>query len=368
MKTKQKKNNKQKSISNRMDIFKAFLTLVGQRREDVADRLGVTRMTVCNWLHHDDMRLSQLTELFSLFGYRLIVHLKWTTRGRQSPRPKRSLSSRFSDKRLLRFLCVALDRNNISIKDLAKTLDLDVSVVNRMFYKDDITLSRIEQIAKAYGFGIIMRAVPFADDFGEDNAFAIVIPQPYSSNILHRTLPRQTGNFGLTHGRLDFFRDFMTIRGWTSTQLANVLGVSKSAVVTWFAQDDFSIANIFRACSAAGYSLSLALTDRKTGQTVHIGPIPAIPENPGLHTLKQAFAGFGITARKLADCLSQHPATIRRTLRMDTFRLSQLVRAADRYGLSINFRIEPTEPPITRDESADFIFTWSITPRPMIYP
>ena len=365
MKTKRKK---QKSISNRLDIFKAFLSLVGLRREDVADRLGVTRMTVCNWLHHDDMRLSQLTELLSLYGYRLIVRLKRTTRGRKSTPPKRNLSYRFHDKWLLRFLCVALDRNNISTKDLSKTLNLDISVINKMFYKNDITLSRLEEIAKAYGFRIIMNVVPFDEDLDGDNAFAIVLPQPYGSNIIHNALPRQTGSVGRRHGRLDFLRDFMTICGWNNDQLANVLGVSKSAVVTWFAQEDFYIANIFHACSAAGYSLSLSLTCRETGQTIHVGPKSELTESSDLRTLKQAFAGFGITARDLAECLFQHHTTIRRSLRMDTFRLSQLVRAADRYGLKVNIKIEPKEPPITRDESADSIFTWSIKPRPMIYP
>lgn len=353
-KNKKKKFAKDTSPAKRLDILRTFLALVGIGQEKLADILNITRMTVCNWLLNDDLKISYLHAIFNKFGYALFVRLTRNPNQNDPVVPYDGRLAKYRDKGRLPYLCNLMDREGITIKDLANELNLDKSVVRRMFIKNDISLSRLISIAEAYGSKVVFDVIPFKELYRKDAFIAFSIKNLNAHNYFTEKAFRHVH----TGPQLSFLRDLMTICGWNADDMATMFGISKNTVFKWFSKDDIYLRHIFHACTAAGYKCSLSLSNLDCDQEIITG---------NQIDTKSLFRELGVSVADAAKIIKISEATVSRTIRNNRVKLSHIVQIAAHYGLKLHIRVTANGDDHSIYGPTDSAFVWRIMPKTKFY-
>ena len=148
----------------RLAFFNDFLGATHTTQVQVAELRGITKMTVYKWFVTDDCNLKTVAAIISELGYRFEIRL---TR-MESPALKEVelsdkdvslIGGRLVTKRLF-FLSMALKEAGIGKKELAAMMGIYESTVHQWFKNDDITFSRLYQVAEVLGMNVYYNIEP----------------------------------------------------------------------------------------------------------------------------------------------------------------------------------------------------------------
>lgn len=138
---------------NNLDFLVQFMAETAMTTADIADRMGLARQTVYHWLVKDDIKVSSVYHLFNTCGYRVKFNL-------ESPKNTRGNADVIfnienpDESENLGFLSIAMRKNRISKKALSEITGFGETSVHYWFRNDDCNLSRIYEIADAYGLNL----------------------------------------------------------------------------------------------------------------------------------------------------------------------------------------------------------------------
>lgn len=149
-----------------LDIFEA-LGVTPQDYGKLTDNPASTGQSLRQQLHHDDMKVSKAKAIVSAFGYRLEIELSDPEVEPQAlpyvlvlPKSLQEKRSALLDRKTakysnLNFVWRFMLQHKISKRGLAIKLGLSSGAVFTWFNSDDIMISHVYAIAKAYGVDVV---------------------------------------------------------------------------------------------------------------------------------------------------------------------------------------------------------------------
>lgn len=148
------------SDDKRLDFLRFFMDSNGLTYDDVGDMIGMTKSGVCTMFSNevDDARLSMVFALARKCGYKLDIIV--TKADDKNNRPMKVNVDNYIHLAKgyvpddLAFLSLALAKYKITKTELAKRLDIHVKSVNKFFHNQDMSVSRLLQIASVCNFDI----------------------------------------------------------------------------------------------------------------------------------------------------------------------------------------------------------------------
>lgn len=152
--------------------------------DDVAAKLGLTKPTIYSCIREDDMSLSRAEDICELLGFDLHFSFvipndnsEYVIDGKHIVPDKKG---KFRLRRLA-FLSSFLKARGVTQYTLGEKLGLAGSTVAAWFQRDDIKISRLFQIADAYGYSV---RVDIENHVDEDEE--AVEGRTYQVNIIQR--------------------------------------------------------------------------------------------------------------------------------------------------------------------------------------
>lgn len=170
----------------RLDFLRLFLKSNNITQTMLASSVGRTRMSVCNWLHNDDVRLSLLRQFFQAFGYEFEIHLTKTPYVASDPVVFMNAMARDYERQRLPFLCEAMAKYDISKTEMANKLGLNLTTIRHMFLVNDMNLSRVFDFAYAFHLSIVFCLRPQQAEEDIEDCSPIIMDHPlsaYSANL-----------------------------------------------------------------------------------------------------------------------------------------------------------------------------------------
>ena len=136
------------------------MLLVGTDDASLAKEMNISRTSLVRWLKKDDIKVSLLEKIVNHFGYNLTITLSRSPYEGDAPIESLDRLAFKYDKGGLPFLCVAMARYGITARELAEKLGLDKTTVQHMFAANEIYLSRVFEIAKAFDLSLLIEIRP----------------------------------------------------------------------------------------------------------------------------------------------------------------------------------------------------------------
>lgn len=148
----------------RLAFFNDLLAATHTTQVQVAEMRGITKMTVYKWFVTDDCNLKTVASVINELGYRFEICMTRLASAAArdvevSDKDVSLIGGRLVTKRLF-FLSTALREAGVGKKELATMMGLYESTVHQWFKNDDITFSRIYQIAEALDMDIYFNMEP----------------------------------------------------------------------------------------------------------------------------------------------------------------------------------------------------------------
>ena len=144
----------------RLDFLRALLRASGVTLNELADHFNVSRVTVGNWFKVDDIRLSLAEEICEYCGYSLNLSLCRSPYEQDAPVHHLGRRAMQFERRHLPFLCVAMAREHVTSQEIANRLGLYYTTVHRWFDKNDMFLSRVEEVADVLDLSVRIDVTP----------------------------------------------------------------------------------------------------------------------------------------------------------------------------------------------------------------
>ncbi len=139
----------------RLQFMHDLLLVLNISKHEMARRLGMSPQNFFTYLKRDDMRLSFAQEIADNLGFELSVRLEREEGDTQEVIKRIEPLVRCDEKLRLGFLKITLGIYNITKIELAEKLGLNPGGVFRWFRVDDIAISYLYDIAKAYNLQVI---------------------------------------------------------------------------------------------------------------------------------------------------------------------------------------------------------------------
>ena len=148
----------------RLAFFNDFLAATHTTQVQVAEMRGITKMTVYKWFVTDDCNLKTVAAVISGLGFRFEIRMTRTGRPAVgevvlSDGDVSLIGGRLVTKRLF-FLSTALKEAGVGKKELAEMMGIYESTVHQWFKNDDITFSRLYQVAETLGMSVYFNMEP----------------------------------------------------------------------------------------------------------------------------------------------------------------------------------------------------------------
>lgn len=137
-----------------------FMEASGIGVMQVASLMGLTRQSVYHWFVRDDMKISQVYDLFRKCGYSIRFSLERDERQEGLDVVVDMRLADMPDDRRLSFLRSAMNRYGISRDALAEALSVGKSTVAHWFAVDECFISYIYKIAACAGLRLAISINP----------------------------------------------------------------------------------------------------------------------------------------------------------------------------------------------------------------
>lgn len=135
-----------------------FMDEMGAGTTEVAEKLGLSRVSIYYWLRQDDAKISAICKVFEAYGYNIAFSLE-KDRPTGEAQVSMNIKRPVGDKRLS-FLDDALNRYRINRGELLKKLQLGATTLCYWMKADDIYMSYIYKIAEASGLVLTIDITP----------------------------------------------------------------------------------------------------------------------------------------------------------------------------------------------------------------
>ncbi len=144
---------------------------------------------------------------------------------------------------------------------------------------------------------------------------------------------------------MSFLESLLVATGTSKTSLADLMGVSKQNIFTYFRRDDMKLSYAQEISARLGYDLSFRFekTEEGTGVNTFIEIESPTKENGlmRLAFLRIAMGQYGIDRNKLAEQLGISNTGVLRWFKVDDIAISYLFKIADLYGLAVKVKATP---------------------------
>lgn len=144
----------------------------------------------------------------------------------------------------LKFLAQFMKSMGLTTGDLAKAVNLQRHSVTRWFLVDDAYLSKVQQIAEAYGCEFII---------------SYEVPQDFIENtkLVIDTKISRIEDIYVEDCRLAFLRRAMLQSKLSVKALATTVSLTRSSINRWFKKDDITFRYIYQIAEAMGWTLNM---------------------------------------------------------------------------------------------------------------
>lgn len=144
----------------RLEFLWRFLAANNINFTVCAHKIGVSAATISRWFNLDDIMLSRAQQIAEGFDYELVpsIHPKGECKDISAILNMQQLicnndAGNLTLKRLS-FLRINIDRAPMMKKDIAKSIGIEYTSLNRWFTTDDIAISRLIQLAELLDWAI----------------------------------------------------------------------------------------------------------------------------------------------------------------------------------------------------------------------
>ncbi len=168
MKSKKNEIKRSPGEPKRLDFLRALLRASGITLNELADHFNVSRVTVGNWFKVDDIRLSRAKEICEYCGYSFSLSICRSPYEQDAPVHHLGRRAMQYERRHLPFLCVAMAREHVTSQEIANRLGLYYTTVHRWFDKNDMFLSRVEDVADVLDSSVLIDVTPLDTPCGSD--------------------------------------------------------------------------------------------------------------------------------------------------------------------------------------------------------
>ena len=142
--------------SQKLSFLKQLMYNSALNKTSLARLLGVTTMCINTWFRRDDIKLSKLFRICTLLGYRMEICLYRPPHSPEWANADLGKMTKAFNRGNLPYLCLAMARYGITYADIARVLGLDISSVRHMFLNNEISLTRLTQIAQGFDLSILI--------------------------------------------------------------------------------------------------------------------------------------------------------------------------------------------------------------------
>lgn len=139
-----------------------FLIQTGTPKYVAAAKAGISRQALYHWFSQDDAMLSSVEKLIGACGYTVRFELVRLGASINSGAAELTIVHRSeeTDGSRLAFLDSAIKRYGIVRKEAAELLGVGYTTLHHWFRADDLYISYIYKIAKAYGLNVKIKIDP----------------------------------------------------------------------------------------------------------------------------------------------------------------------------------------------------------------
>lgn len=143
----------------------------------------------------------------------------------------------------LAFLVDFMRELTITTRDIADAMHYTRSAVTRWLSVDDMRLSKVMEIAEAFGYEfIITYTVPYASAHNTN-----LLIDRYAVN----------GEKSLAEKRMTFLRFAIAQANITASDVAAAVGLQRQGVQRWFRQDDVNVRYIYELAEAMNWKVNI---------------------------------------------------------------------------------------------------------------
>ncbi len=173
-----KKGSKGSNIRNsvRMGFLAQWMALKQVNIEELADRAGKNRMSIYRWFAMDDAKVQDIKDFLKANGALIQIRIVPKNVAKTKMATDRYLMKMYPtheiiDETALGFLRAFLALQGITMSDVARALELNLSTVATWFKNDNTHLSNIEMIAEKFDCEYTIRILR-DPDYVEDPTIA----------------------------------------------------------------------------------------------------------------------------------------------------------------------------------------------------
>lgn len=143
----------------------------------------------------------------------------------------------------LAFLVEFMSELNLNTNDIANALGFGRSAVTRWLSIDDMKLSKVHQIAEAFGYEFIL-------------TYSVPRPSPHHVNLL---IDRYAvnGDKSIAESKMSFLRFAMAQARVTISEVAEAVELHRMGVSRWFKMDDVNMHYIYTIAEAFGWEVNM---------------------------------------------------------------------------------------------------------------